>query len=148
KFALYPTVNGNYYTINEFFDKIKDSQTDKDGNTVILYAKDKEAQHAYIEQAKEKGYEVLLLDSPIVSHLIQKLEHEAPLDKEKNEKITFARVDGDAIDNLIKKEDQISKLNDDEKERLKTVLEGVVPAEKFSIKLEPMDSNASPFIIT
>ena len=148
KFALYPTVDGKYYTFNELFDKIKDHQTDKDGTTVILYAKDKEAQHSYIEQAKEKGYEVLLLDSPIVAHLIQKLESEAPLDKEKNEKVTFTRVDGDVIDNLIKKEDQISKLNEDEKEKLKKVLEAVVPIDKFTVKLEAMDSTASPFMIT
>ena len=149
KFALYPTVDGNYFTINELFDKIKDTQTDKDGTTVILYAKDKEEQHAYIQQAKDKGYEVLLLDSPIVSHLIQKLELEAPLDAEKKEKITFARVDGDAIDNLIKKDDTtISKLNDDEKDSLKSLLEEIVPKEKFTVQLEAADSNNSPFIIT
>lgn len=149
KFALYPTVDGQYYTINELFDKIKDQQTDKDGNTVVLYAKDKNEQHAYINEARTKGYEVLLLDSPIVPHLIQKLEMDAPLDKEKNEKITFARVDSDSIDKLIKKDDTtISKLNDDEKESLKTVLEEVIPKEKFTVQLEAADSTTSPFIIT
>ncbi len=142
KFALYPTVDGTYFTYDELVEKIKANQTDKDDKLVILYAGDKDAQHAYIASAKDKGYEVLLLDSPIVSHLIQKLESE-------KEKVSFVRVDGDHIDNLIKKDDEvISKLNDEEKESLKTVLEEIVPKTKFSVQLEAMDSNASPFIIT
>lgn len=142
KFALYPTVDGTYFTYDELVEKIKDTQTDKDDKLVILYAGDKDAQHAYIATAKEKGYEVLLLDSPIVSHLIQKLESE-------KEKVSFMRVDGDHIDNLIKKEDAvISKLSDEEKETLKTTLEEIVPKQKFSVQLEAMDSHANPFIIT
>lgn len=142
KFALYPTVDGTYFTYDELVEKIKDKQTDKDDKLVILYAGDKDAQHAFIASAKEKGYEVLLLDSPIVSHLIQKLESE-------KEKVSFVRVDGDHIDNLIKKEDAIiSKLNDEEKDTLKTTLEAIVPKQKFSVQLEAMDSQANPFIIT
>ncbi len=141
-FALYPTVDGNYFTFDELLEKIKENQTDKDEKTVILYASNKEEQHAYIETAKEKGYEVLLLDSPIVSHLIQKLEHE-------KEKVSFARVDADHIDNLIKKDDtQLSKLSDEEKETLKKTLEEVIPQDKFSVQLEAMDSHANPFTIT
>src|SRR5690606_14616176 len=97
-FALYPTVDGNYYTYDELYNKIKAKQTDKDDKLVILYAANKEAQHSYIEDAKAKGYEVLLLDSPIVSHLMQKLETT-------KENISFVRVDADHIDNLIKKEE-------------------------------------------
>ncbi|GGD98837.1 molecular chaperone HtpG [Planktosalinus lacus] len=142
KFALYPTVDGNYFTYDELVEKIKVNQTDKDGKLVVLYAKDKDEQHAYISAAKDKGYEVLLLDSPIVPHLIQKLESE-------KEKVSFVRVDGDHIDNLIKKEDAvISKLNDEEKEKLKTTLEEIVPKEKFTVQMEAMDSNANPFVIT
>ena len=74
KFALYPTVDGKFHTYEELIELIKDSQTDKDGKTVVLYTSNKEAQHSYIEAAKAKGYQVLLLDSPIISHLIQKLE--------------------------------------------------------------------------
>jgi molecular chaperone HtpG len=141
-FALYPTVDGKYFTYEELFNKIKANQTDKDDKLVILYASDKEAQHSYIESAKAKGYEVLLLDSPIVSHLMQKLESS-------KEKISFARVDADHIDNLIKKEDtKISKLSDEQKTELETVLKEVIPSEKFMVQLEPMDSDASPFIIT
>ncbi len=141
-FALYPTVDGNYYTLSELNEKIKDVQTDKDGNLVILYATNKEEQHSYIEASKEKGFEVLLLDSPIVTHLFQKLEN-----SEKG--VSFVRVDSDHIENLIKKdEEQISKLSDEEKESLKTFLDSVIPKEKFSVQLEALDSNASPFIIT
>ncbi|MFD2516704.1 molecular chaperone HtpG [Salinimicrobium flavum] len=141
-FALYPTVDNKYYTFEEFTEKIKDNQTDKDGNKVILYASNEDAQHSYIEAATEKGYEVLLLDSPIVSHLLQKLEST-------EEKISFVRVDSDHVDNLIKKdEEKISKLTDEEKEKLKADFEKVIPAEKYSIQLEAMDSNAAPLIIT
>ncbi len=143
KFALYPTVDGSYFTFDELQEKIKAGQTDKDDKLVILYASNKEAQHSYIEAAKAKGYEVLLLDSPIVPHLMQKLETS-------KEKISFARVDADHIDNLIKKEDTaISKLNDDEKEKLKGEIEKVIdPTSGFTVQLEAMDSGSQPFIIT
>ncbi len=142
EFALYPTVDGDYYTFEELKDAIKDAQTDKDDKLVILYASDKEQQHSYIEAAKNKGYKVLLLNSPIVSHLLQKMES-------KNENTSFVRVDSDAIDTLIKKEDEpISKLSEEEKEKLKGMLTEIIPSEKFSVQLEAMDSDASPFIIT
>ncbi len=141
-FALYPTVDNTYFTFEELKEKIEATQTDKDGKLVVLYAADKDAQHSYIQAAKDKGYEVLLLDSPIVSHLIQKLESTF-------ENTTFVRVDGDHIDNLIKKEDEnISKLSDEEKETLKTTIENVVPKETYTVQIEAMDSSASPFIIT
>ena len=142
KFALYPTVDGTYYTMEELQEKIKDLQTDKDDKLVILYASDKEAQHSYIEAAKAKGFEVLLMDSPIVSHLMQKLETS-------KEKISFARVDADHLDNLIKKEDTaISKLSDEEKEKLKLNIEEVIAEKGYVVQMEAMDSEASPFIIT
>ena len=141
-FVLYPTVDGKYFTLDELKENLKETQTDKDGKLVVLYAGNKEAQHSYIEIAKEKGYEVLLLDSPIIAHLIQKIEGD-------NQNLTFVRVDSDHIDNLIKKEETaISKLSDEEKESLKTVLEGFVPKQKYSVQLEAMDSQAAPFIIT
>ena len=142
KFALYPTVDKEYFTYDELIEEIKPAQTDKDNKIVILYASDEKAQHSYIDAAKEKGYQVLLLDSPIVSHLIQKLEGS-------KENIQFTRVDGDHIDNLIKKdEDVISKLSDEEKETLKPIIEGAIPKETYTVQLEAMDSNANPFIIT
>ena len=142
KFALYPTVDDTYLTWEELEAKIKDTQTDKDDKLVVLYASDKDAQHAYIQSAKDKGYEVLLLDSPIVSHLIQKLETS-------KENVSFVRVDGDHVDNLIKKdEEQISKLSDEEKESLKTVIIEAIGDTSYTVQMEAMDSNAAPFIIT
>ena len=142
KFALYPTVDDSFFTFQEFLEKTKDAQTDKDGNQIILYAANKDAQHSYIQSAKDKGYEVLLLDSPIISHLMQKLETS-------NDKVKFTRVDADHIDNLIKKDDTvISKLSDEEKETLKPMIENAVPKQTYTVQLEAMDSNASPFIIT
>ena len=142
KFALYPTVDDSFFTFQEFLEKTKYAQTDKDGNQIILYAANKDAQHSYIQSAKDKGYEVLLLDSPIISHLMQKLETS-------NDKVKFTRVDADHIDNLIKKDDTvISKLSDEEKETLKPMIENAVPKQTYTVQLEAMDSNASPFIIT
>lgn len=141
-FVLYPTTEDKYYTLAELKEAIAPNQTDKNGKLVVLYASNKDAQHSYIDIAKEKGYQVLLLDSPIVSHLIQKLEAD-------NENVTFARVDADHIDKLIQKEEEtISKLSDDEKEKLKSSIETVVPKENYTVQLENLDSNAAPFIIT
>jgi molecular chaperone HtpG len=141
-FTLYPTVDDAYFTLEEIKEKLAPNQTDKDGKLVVLYASNKEAQHSYIQIAKNKGYEVLLLDSPIISHLIQKIEGG-------NNTMTFVRVDSDSIDKLIKKEEtSISKLSDDEKETLKTVLEGFVPKQKYSVQMEALDSNDAPFMIT
>jgi molecular chaperone HtpG len=142
KFALYPTVDGKYFTFEELLETLKDLQTDKDGKLILLYASDKEAQHAYIAAAKTKGYEVLLLDSPIVSHLMQKLETS-------KENISFARVDADPIDKLIQKEETtISKLSDEEKETLKEKIEKVTGEGGLTVQLEAMDSDSAPFVIT
>ena len=141
-FSIYPDTNNNFYTFDELIKGIKKSQTDKDGKTIILYASNVDEQDSYIKAAESKGYKVLLLDSPIVPHLIQKLES-------KKENISFARVDSDSIDNLIKKEDNIiSKLDDKEKDKLKTYIEEVIPKEKYTIQLEALDSKELPFIIT
>ena len=141
-FTLYPSTENNFFTYDELMKKIKKHHTDKEGKTIILYSSNIEEQDSYIKQANKKGYTVLLLDSPIVSHLIQKLETT-------KEKISFARVDSDAIENLIKKdEENISKLNEKDEEKLKLDIEKVVPKEKYTIQLQAMDSEASPFIIT
>ena len=140
-FNLYPTVDQKYYTYQELEDKIKDLQTDKDGNLIVLYAQNKDEQYTYIESAKEKGYEVLLLDSPIIPHLIQKLES-------KKEKLKFSRVDSDTLENLIKKDDQvISKMSDEEKEKLKPMIESAVSDDKYTVQLEPLDSSSLPFML-
>jgi len=142
KFALYPTTDGKYYLWSELEEKLKPMQTDKDGNLVLLYATNEHDQHSYIQAANGKGYEVLLLDSPIVPHLIQKLETS-------KEKISFARVDADHLNNLIKKEDAaISKLNEEEKESLKKNIEEAVNDTKFSVQIEDLESTEAPFMIT
>lgn len=142
KFALYPTVANTYFTFDELLEKTKDAQTDKDGNHIILYASNKEAQHSYIQDITAKGYEVLVLDSPIISHLMQKLEGAA-------EKVKFTRVDSDHVDNLIKKDENvISKLSDEEVATLKPIIETAVNSKSYTVQLEAMDSASSPFIIT
>ena len=142
KFALYPTVEDKFYTFEELIEKIKPLQTDKDGQTVILYANNKEAQHSYIADAQAKGYEVLLLDSPIVAHLIQKLEGS-------NEKTSFVRVDADSIENLIKKEkNQISKLSEEETEKLKDFVTTAIDNTAYTVQPEALESEATPFRIT
>ena len=142
QFMLYPTTDGEYLTFAELEAALKDSQTDKDGKLIFLYASNAEEQHQYIETAKDKGYKVLLLDSPIIAHLIQKLEGD-------KDNIAFARVDGDAVENLIKKEEaSVSKMSEEEKESLKPLIETVVPGDKYTIQLEAMDSNGLPFVLT
>jgi molecular chaperone HtpG len=141
-FNLFPTTTGTYLTLDELKEQTKDAQTDKDGKLVQLYAANIDEQHAYIKVAKAKGYTVLLLDSPIVGHLLQKLEQE-------DDKLGFVRVDSDHIDKLIvKDEPQLSKLSDEQKEALKPMIENVVPKEQYTVQLEAMDSEAAPFIIT
>ncbi len=141
-FALYPTVDGKFYTLDELKTTLAPMQTDKDEKLVLLYASNADDQHSYIASAKAKGYEVLLLDSPIVAHLIQKLEAD-------NEKLTFVRVDSDHIDKLIQKEEPvISKLSEDEQTQLKTAVQDFVPATTYTVQLEAMDSDGAPFMIT
>lgn len=141
-FVLYPTVDNAFYIWDELKEKAKINQTNKDGKIVLLYASNKDAQHSYIANAKAKGYEVLLLDSPIVSHLIQKLEMD-------NQDITFSRVDADSIDNLIKKDDEVlSKLSEDETKKLKEFIETTIANKSYNIQTEALDSNAEPFMIT
>jgi molecular chaperone HtpG len=141
-FALYPTTDNEYYTYEELINEIKDKQTDKDNKTIILYATDVKEQDSYVRLAKEKGYKVLVLDSPIISHFIQKLES-----SEQN--ISFSRVDSDTLDNLIKKDEKnISKLDDKQQDKLKGYLEEIIPKDKFTLQLEALDSKTVPFMIT
>ncbi|MGA0063698.1 MAG: molecular chaperone HtpG [Flavobacteriaceae bacterium] len=142
KFALYPTTDEEFVTYEELEARIKDLHTDKDGKTVILYASNKDQQHGYIEQAKQKGYTVLLLDSPIAPHLIQKLEAEL-------KDVQFARVDADAVENLIKKEEtKVSKLDETQRTELKTLVEESVKPLGYSVQAEDLNSDSLPFMLT
>lgn len=141
-FALYPTTDEEFLTYEELEARIKDLQTDKEGKTVILYASNKDQQHSYIKLATQKGYTVLLLDSPIAPHLIQKLEAEL-------KDVQFARVDADAIENLIKKEDaKISKLDESQRSELKTLVEETVKSFGYSVQAEDLSSESLPFMLT
>ena len=142
KFALYPTVDDSYLTWEELEAQIGELHKDKDGKTVVLYASNKEEQFSYIEKAKEKGYTVLLLDSPIVPHLIQKIEQQ-------KDGFSFSRVDSDSIEKLIQKEEhQISKLSEEQQETLKSTLEEQLKDQGFIIQLEALDSNSDAFMLT
>lgn len=142
KFALYKSVEGKYRTMEEYKEFIKASQTDKDGNAVVLYTNNIENHHAYLENAKERGYDVLVMDSPLSSHLLSKLEQE-------NEKVKFARIDSDTLDKLIQKDEKIpSKLSDKDEEKLKPVIQDVVPEGKFTVVFESMNESEAPMMVT
>jgi molecular chaperone HtpG len=142
KFALYPTVDGKYFLWEELSEKVKANQTDKNGRTIFLYSTDADAQDSYIQKAKEKGYEVLLLDSPIAPHLIQKLETS-------KDNVSFARVDDDHLNKLIEKDEpQISKLNEEEKVQLKKTVEENINNNTYTVQVEDLDSSDAPFLLT
>ena len=144
KFFMLKNTDGEFFTVEEYKEKIKDSQTDKDGNLVFLYANSAEDQHTFVEAAKNKGYDVLLFDTPVSSHLVGKLE-------QKLEKSTFARVDGDTLDKLIKKEEVIpSNLTEDQEKELKPIMEEVVPKSQgqFNVVFESLNENEAPVTIT
>lgn len=141
KFTLYKTTDGKYYTMDELTEKIKPTQTDKEDKLVYLYTSDVEAQHSFIDAATNKGYEVLVMDTHLTSHFVGKLEQTI-------EKSTFARVDADTIDKLINKDEEIpSKLSDEEKEKLKPVIEEVVEKAKFNVQFESMNESDQPMTI-
>lgn len=141
KFALYKTTNGEYFTIDELTEKIKPLQTDKDNKIVYLYASDVEEQHSFIQAAKDKGYEVIILDTALTAHLVGKLEQSV-------KDSTFARIDADTIDKLVNKDEKIpSKLSDKEQELLKPIIEEVVPKEKFTVLFESMNETDLPMTI-
>lgn len=141
KFALYKTTEGKYFTLDELKEEIKTNQTDKDDKLIFLYANDIDGQHSYIQAAENKGYKVIILDSPLTAHLVGKLEQHV-------EKSSFTRIDADTIDKLINKDEEIpSKLSDEEKEKLKPVIEDVVEKEKFTVQFESMNESDQPMTI-
>lgn len=142
KFNLLKSTNDKYFTVDEYIEKIKATQTDKEGNTIALYCSNTNEQHPFIEAAKAKGYDVLLMDTPLDSHLVSRLEQH-------NEKLKFSRVDADTIDKLINKEEaQPSKLSDEEQTSLKPIFEGQVEKGKFTVTFESLSETDQPVIIT
>jgi molecular chaperone HtpG len=141
-FALLKNTSGEYFTMEEYLEKIKANQTNKGEETIILYTSDAEGQFSYVKQAADRGYDVLILEGPLASHWIQKLE-------QGNEKVRFSRVDSDSLDKLIDKGEEIpSKLSAAEEEKLKPLFEGAVNKEKFTVQLESMPEQDAPILIT
>ena len=142
KFTLLKNTEGKAFTFDEYDAHVKANQTDKDNKLVFLYATNVDEQHTYIDAAKSRGYDVLLMDSPLDAHLINSLES-------KLTNTQFVRVDSDTVEKLIKKDDgQVSKLTEDEQTKLKPVIEGVVAKEKYSVQFESLSETDSPMLIT
>jgi len=145
KFSLLSNVESNYFTLDEYKTLISENQTDKDGQLICLYTSDKDAQHVYIEAAKAKGYDVLLMDGQLDVHFVGKLE-------QLFEKTRFVRVDSDVIDNLIvKKEKEALTLTDEQQENLKKVFTDQLPTiekTEFKLQLEDLGENSLPVVIT
>ena len=142
KFALLKSTDGKLSTLEEYAEKVKPLQTDKDKKVIYLYTTNVEEQHSFIETAKERGYDVIVFDSPIDSHYINQLES-------KLENTSFVRVDADVIDKIIKKEeDQPSKLSEEEQKTLKPIVEGMLSKEKFTVVFESLSEKDAPMIIT
>ena len=145
KFALFKDTEKKYYTFEEYRTLIKDNQTDKDGNLIYLYANNTDEQYTYIDAAKNKGYNVLLMDGQLDVPMVNMLE-------QKLEKSRFTRVDSDVIDRLIVKEDQKGEeLPQDKRDVLSTLFRGQMPKlnkTEFHIEAQAMGENASPIVIT
>lgn len=142
KFFLLPGTDGKFFTLDEYEAKIAPLQTDKHNKIIFLYAAHKDGQHAYIERAAKKGYHALLLDDPLTSHLIQKLETEKPDWK-------FSRVDADSIDKLVEKDEKpISILTEQQKESVKKLVEEIVPKDKYTVQIEDLATDELPFMVT
>lgn len=142
KFALLRNTNKEFFTLEEYQEKVKETQKDKDDKVVYLYTNNTEEHHSLIENANSKGYDVLLLDSPLAPHLISKLEQSM-------ENVSFARIDADTIEKLINKgEEQPSKLTKEDEEALKPVIEEVMPKEKFMVDFQSLSETDSPMQIT
>ena len=144
-FALLKNLEGQYFTLEEYKNKVKDAQTDKDGNLVLLYAQNADASYAYIERAKQKGYDVLLMDGELDVHAMSQFE-------QKNEKLRFVRVDSDTIENLIRKEDAAKDTySDEQKEGLRKALEACLPENerlRFYVNCEAAAEDALPVFLT
>ena len=142
KFMLLKNSEGKYFTIDEYKGKVSALQTDKDKNLCLLYATDADEQHAYIAKAKAKGYDVLVMDSPLTPHFVNLLER-------KIDKCRFVRVDSDTVEKLIPHDDSIpSKLTQEEQDKLKPIIEGEIDKQKFTVVMDSMESDEEPMLIT
>jgi molecular chaperone HtpG len=142
KFCLLKTTDNKFYTFEEFESLVKPAQTDKDKKLVYLYATNVAEQHAYIDAAKSRGYEVLLMETMLDPHFINHLES-------KFKDTSFVRVDADTIDKLIKKdENTISKITEEQQKQLQPIIEGTISKEQFQVIFENLSEKDSPMLIT
>ncbi|MEO6904570.1 MAG: molecular chaperone HtpG [Bacteroidia bacterium] len=142
KFALLKNTEGVYATLEEYAAKVSPIQTDKDKKVIYLYTTNTDEQHSFIESAKNRGYDVLVMDSPIDAHYINQLES-------KLKDTSFVRVDADTVEKLIKKEEpQVSKLTEDEQKQLQPIFEEIAPKDRFSVVFESLSEKDAPIIIT
>jgi molecular chaperone HtpG len=142
KFALLKNVEGNYFTIEEYKEKVKALQTNSGGKIIHIYTNNKDEQHSFIAAAQERGYDVIVMDTPIDSHYINTLER-------KFSDIYFMRVDGDTVDQLVKKdEEKISKLSDDDKNLIRPFVEKAIDKDKFLVMFEPLSEKDAPMVVT
>jgi molecular chaperone HtpG len=141
-FALIKTTDGKYLTIDEFKDQIAPLQTNKDEKVIALYTHSVEEHFSFVKQAKDRGYQVAIVDGPLAAHWISKLEQTF-------EKLSFARVDADTLDQLIKKDDELpSKLTEEQQAELKPLFETAVDAQKFRVEFKSMSETDAPIIVT
>ena len=153
EFALYKSIDGKYATFEEYKAQVKEAQTDKDGNLVLLYTNDPDAHYTYIERAKAKGYDVLLMDGELDVHVMSQAEQKAMMAGEEGEKLRFVRIDSDTIENLIKKEETAKdELSDEQREGLRKAFEGLLPTDadklKYNVVCEPAAADALPVFLT
>ncbi len=142
KFALLKNTEGKYFTFEEYEQHIKPIQTDKNNKLVYLYATNVAEQHAYIDAAKNRGYDVVLMETMLDPHFINHMES-------KLKDASFVRVDADTVDKLISKEENtISKLTEEEQKQVQPVIEEVVDKEQFSVKFENLSEQDAPMLIT
>ena len=142
KFALLKNTENKYFTFEDYKSKIEPLQKDKDKVLVCLYATNVEEQHAYIAKAKEKGYDVLVMDTVLDNHFVNMLE-------QKWKETRFVRVDSDVVEKLIPKEDSIpEKLSKEEQDKLKPIIENEIDKGKFTVVLESLEETDSPMMIT
>ena len=148
-FALFPTTENAFYTFAELKEKITPNQTDKDGNLIVLYTSDEEEQHSYIVQARERGYEIVKLDTMIDNHFIQQVEMKNDPSGAGQGKVQFKRVDADIVSNLIPKEEEaVSVLSKEQEEKLKELFETTIQKTKADIELKALSPTDAPIVIT
>ncbi len=152
-FALMKNVDKQYFTLDEYKAKVKDAQTDKNGDLILLYAQDADACYTYIQRAKEKGYDVLLMDGELDVHAMSQFEQKAMGDgEEEKHALRFVRVDSDVIENLIVKEDKAAvNLTTEEEDALRYSFEGLLPKNdktNYVVSLENVSADALPVFLT